>query len=351
MSRFSSLTLCLDMFGCPNRCRHCWLGHGPNGRMEPGDLRFLAEAFRPLAKQLEVFSWYREPDYPDNYRELWALEAELSDQKTPHFENLSVWRAARDPDYVPWLASLGVQRCQLTFFGGEAMTDRYTGRKGAWADLLETAERLLAQGIAPRIQVFVNRETVRELPAVEALIRERDWEKRCEAIGVPFSAFVHQGGCDGANAQHYPIWVTPAELPMIPPLLADYSLRHWKEKSIAAVFGQTEAAICHKLGKNRRTGKTASDTPTFYIDRNWDVYPNITAPAPWWRLGNLRRDGAAAIADCYREERSPAQRARRTVPLGQMVRAGGDPESQRLFGEGDYCDYLLNKYCEGAVKE
>ena len=39
---FTHLTVCLDMAGCPNRCRHCWLGHAPNGHLTDDDLRFVA---------------------------------------------------------------------------------------------------------------------------------------------------------------------------------------------------------------------------------------------------------------------------------------------------------------------
>ncbi|MGI6376472.1 MAG: hypothetical protein ACOX3S_10785 [Anaerolineae bacterium] len=42
MSRIDRLVACLDMAGCPNRCRHCWLGVAPNGRLTRDDLCYLA---------------------------------------------------------------------------------------------------------------------------------------------------------------------------------------------------------------------------------------------------------------------------------------------------------------------
>ena len=45
---FEKITACLDMFGCPNRCRHCWLGLGPNGNLTVDDLVFVAKSFRPF---------------------------------------------------------------------------------------------------------------------------------------------------------------------------------------------------------------------------------------------------------------------------------------------------------------
>ena len=87
------------------------------------------------------------------------------------------------------------------------------------------------------------------------------------------------------------------------------------------------------------------DAPVFYVDRNFDVYPNITAPAPFWRLGNLRTDGAEAILQTYLDSASPAQHAALTVPVREFVRAYGNPDSERLFGQSDYLEFLLNRWC------
>lgn len=58
---FKSLTVCLDMYGCPNRCRHCWVGHSPNGHMMVNDLKQIAAEFKPYAHEFEIFDWYIEP--------------------------------------------------------------------------------------------------------------------------------------------------------------------------------------------------------------------------------------------------------------------------------------------------
>ena len=336
MQKLKSLSLCVDTHGCPNRCLHCWLGHGPNGRMDADDLRFAAEAFRPFVKEFELFSHYREPDYADNYKELWALEAALSDKKTPHFELMSVWRAARDPEYVPWLKSLGLKACQLTLFGGEAMTDKYTGRKGAYRDILRGIELLQANGIAPRIQAFVNQETIAEMHVIDELIR---------FYGIEF-AFAHQGSCFGASAKLYPIWPEPETLERMPPLLTALSLRHWETNSLQEVFGETEQALYKRLAHSTDTRSFLTDRPSLMINSEWDVFPNTGWPRPHWRLGNLKQDGAQAIIERYLSESSPAPAARRSIPLGEMVRACGDQGSRRLFDQGDYEDYILEKFFE-----
>ena len=334
MQKFKFLWVCLDMHGCPNRCLHCWLGHGANSNMREDDLRFMAEAFRPFTRELKVHSWYREPDFPDNYRKLWELENALSAKTAkPHDELMSVWRAARDPDYVPWLAQLGLKACQLSLFGGEALTDKYTGRRGAYQDILRSIELLQKHGIVPRLQAFVYQDTIAEMQHIDELISFYNIEY----------AFAHQGSC---KPELYTLWPTLAELEHMPPLLTKLSLKRWKAKSLQEIFGKTEAALYQKLARSKRTKSFVTDKPVFFIDRNWDVYPNISAPVSYWCLGNLKQDGAQTVIENYLAERSPAQTARRNVLLGEMVHACGSPQGQGLFSQGDYEEYILDRFCE-----
>ncbi|MDR0916341.1 MAG: radical SAM protein [Oscillospiraceae bacterium] len=341
-----NITACLDMAGCPNRCRHCWLGATPNGSLTPDDLQFVAAEFRPFAENLEIFSWYREPDYRDDYKALWELERQLSDVKTPHFENVSIWRTVRDADYAPWLRDLGVKYAQLTVFGGETTTDWYFGRRGAFAELNRTVDILLEHGIAPRIQTFVSKRNIGELPIIERWIDDAALEQRCADIGREFQYFLHQGSCDGENAQFYGDWVTPAELEKIPPKLAAFALKHWRADSLADIFGRTETELYRELADDESTASFVSNDVTFYIDKDFNVYPNIETPSPAWYLGNLKTDGAESVINAYNHSVSIAQNARLTVPLGDMIRLCGDRTSQRLFLKSDYIMYILNKYCE-----
>ena len=57
MEKLQKLVLCVDLAGCPNRCRHCWIGHSPNPNLTPDDLRTMAAAFRPYTEKLEVYDF------------------------------------------------------------------------------------------------------------------------------------------------------------------------------------------------------------------------------------------------------------------------------------------------------
>ena len=245
-----------------------------------------------------------------------------------------------------WLADRGVKTVQLTLFGGEEMTDRYTGRRGAYREIQQAIDILLEHRIALRIQTFVNKETLPELPHLESLIRELELEERCTSFGRQFGYFLHAGSCDGENAKLYNIRVTPEDLIQVPVTLAQYTCRHFGKDRLEDVFGRTEGEWCAALADDSSTADLREDAPVFFADHRLDVYPNITAPAPWWKLGNLHTDGAEYILQRYTENESMAQHIHCTVPLGEIVRTCGDPASRRLFGKGDFTDLMLNRYCE-----
>lgn len=344
--KLKKLTLALDMYGCPNRCRHCWVGHSPNGHMTVDDLKSIAEKFKPYANEFEIFDWYREPDFNKNYKELWELRKQLSDKITPHYELISVWRIVRDDNYVKWLVSLGLTKAQLTLFGGEATTDYYTGRKGAYQEILQAINILIENKISPRIQVFINKENIDKLPHIEKLIFENCLPKRCAEFNGEFACFVHQGSCDGENAKLYDVRITQDDLKKIPPLLSEYTLKYFQANNLNDVFGQTEKDLYNKYIEDSSTGNYAADTPVLFIDNAYNVYPNISAPAPFWCLGNLKENSAEEILQNYLTGKSVAQTVRQEIPLNEIVKSCGDPSSMRLFGKKDYITFLLNKYCE-----
>lgn len=336
---FDQLIVCLDMAGCPNRCRHCWLGHAPNRKMDLSELERIAGLFRPYADKMEVEGWYREPDYRDDYKALWALEERLSDDKFPHFELMSYWRAARDESYIPWLKERGVKATQMTFFGGREMTDKYTQRKGAYDEMVSLIPRLMEHGIVPRFQAFVNKENVDEMQHIVDLAVETGLAEHPD-----FRAFVHAGGCDGANEALYDIRITPEDLKKLPQRLKDWTRQHLG-KSIEEYAGQTERELCDILSKDEAPlGYDVPEMPVLYIDHEYNVYPNLTAPQPAWRYGNLLADDVQTILTRVQNGDTPAMKVMRTVPVAELVNACGNRDSDRLFDRGDYETYLLNRY-------
>ena len=119
----SCLGIMVDLAGCPNRCRHCWLGEHRNGCMGAQEFIKIAiqfkracEAVENGCRELSFFSWWREPDFHRDYRELWRLEQELSSPgRAQRFELLSTWRLARDERYAPWRRLFQPKPARLPF--------------------------------------------------------------------------------------------------------------------------------------------------------------------------------------------------------------------------------------------
>ena len=345
------IIVALDMGGCPNKCKHCWLGHSPNGHLQKNDLYYVAEEFKKITNNLEIFSWYREPDFLNDYKELFEIENELSSERiVPHFELLSYWRAVRDKKYVPWLKELGVNACQLTLWGGREKTDYYSGRIGAFDEIIETINILLDNKIVPRIQIIVNKDNINDLKTIEEIIISMNIENRCKEMCEKFSVFIHQGSCDGENMKNYSVWVTPDDIYSIPEMIVSHTLEHSKKDRIMDVFGITEQKLFEKLVDNNNTIDYVSENPVFYVDKEFNVYPNITNTSSYWLLGNLKKDGVENIITNYKGNKSIAQNISITEPICELTKKIGNNKSQRLFGENDYKIYLINKYCERIEK-
>lgn len=343
--------LAFDMHGCPNRCRHCWLDHKvvatPRTRMAEDDVRWAVAQFRafqrpgqdrPPWRRLRVDSWIREPDYSDNYRCLRALEVELSDvpPARDEYELLSVWRLARDPEYAHWGRELGIRECQITFFGMEKATDWMVRRRGAFRDLVVATERLLAVGIRPRWQLIFTKVLIPDLPGLIALTKELRLSGRCEALGGPFTFWMHSPSPDGAALDMEHLRPTDRDLERVPRDFLEQS-----EARIGGPIGRPERVLLRSLRDDagpaiRSVGEATSGHPvSFYIAPGFDVYLTFMAASPAYRLGNLKADGVAGVLDTYEQDRTPGQQAMFHTPTSELARRFGRPYGRRLYDRGD----------------
>ncbi len=332
-----ALTLAADLYGCPNRCLHCWLSHMPNRRMEPGaDVRIVS-LFKPYFDSIAFYSWLREPDFCPDYRARWERDKQLSVNAIPaRFELASFWRLARDAEYPLFLKEAGVSCVQLSFFGLEDTTDRYVGRKGAFRELLKATERLLKNGLRPRWQTFINEENREELPALLALSETMELPRRCAELGGEFSFFVHPGSCDGENRKLYSIRICKEHIPAaLVPHTLDYD----------ALFSEKD--LCRRWRDNTSHVIPHNDGDiVLYVSNDYGLFFNFTHMRPEWRIGNLLTDPMDELIRRVVEEDSPALRAAREITLGELVRLYGDESSDRAFDMEDYKAYLLNTYLE-----
>ena len=335
-----------DMAGCPNRCRHCWLGSHKNGSMTVDDFRGIAEQFKGWRDEngdgigaLGFFSWWREPDYRDDYRELWQLEQELSSPgRALRFELLSIWRLARDETYAKWAAALEPKVCQLTFFGMEANTDWGVRKKGAFQDNLLATERLLAAGITPRWQLFITKRCLHELDEFMRLMANLRLRERCAAIGQRFEFFI--GGIspegNGYELEHERLEIS--DLALIPSEMIQMS------RDGLNMLGRPESELYAALAADNSPPNMDANVRSVSINADFDVYPNIAEPAEWWKLGNLKRDGVDAILKAYRDETTPGMRANRTIPISALTRKYGNPGGRRLYDRDDLICRFMHQW-------
>lgn len=351
----SYLGVMADIAGCPNRCRHCWLSGHKNGNMVVDNFRSIAEQFKSwrdesgnAISELGFFSWWREPDYRDDYRELWQLEQELSSPgRATRFELLSIWRLARDESYAKWAATLPPKVCQITFFGMEENTDWGTYRKGAYKDSLLATDRLIDAGIAPRWQLFLTKRNIGELDDFLRLLYDLHLHKRCESLGQKFEIFIGGISPEGSGYELEDIRVDENDVALVPRELIDIC------REGTDLLGQTEYVLLESLHNEDAPANISANIPSVSINANFDVYPNIAEPTDWWRLGNLKTDGVDAIIKANRDETTPGMRANRGIPIRELARRYGDKNSKKLYSKDDLLCRWLHQwgidYMEGGV--
>lgn len=326
------LTLAVDLYGCPNRCLHCWLGHSPNRRMEEGADEYILNLFSPYFDTIAFYSWVREPDFCDDYRARWERDCALSKNTRPQrFELASFYRIVRDAAYIPFLQEVGVKKVQLTLFGVGETQDRYVGRRGAWQEVLRATDLLIEAGITPRWQCFINENNKEEIITIYTMaLRLR--QESCPAMEF----FVHEGSCEGENRKLYPIRIGKSHIPeqLIP-------VYHGYDRLL------TEGECCRLLAKDAsHPAFHNGEEIVLYVSNTWDLFFNFTHMTEPWVIGNLKTDPMKKLLPMILEETSPALQRGRQTTWAELAERYGDLASEKAFSLDDYKMYLFNRYLE-----
>lgn len=330
-----TLSLVVDMYGCPNRCKHCWITPMPNGHMKDEEAEALVNYFKPYFGTIEYYSWAREPDYCDDYRERWEKDNQLSiNIKPERFELASFWRIVRDPSYVSFLKEVGVKVVQLSFFGLEEKTDYYVGRKNAFKELLEATEILIQNEIAPRWQCFINEDNKDEIVSVLELSKTLKLKERCAKFNQEFKLFVHAGDALGNNHKLYDIRICKDSIDSrLIPYYLDFEGNY------------TEASLYEKFKDSEETMRfNVEDHIVLYVLLDGSIYYNFGAIEKPWAIGNLKYDKKEELIEKIVSNDANALHVAHKTPMKVLVKQYGDPSSMRMFTEDDYKMYLLNKH-------
>ena len=345
----------LDMHGCPNRCRHCYLGVLPNGRMTEEDLRWAVTQFREYVRKredrplIEVASSWREPDFSDDYERLAELEAELSDVRPTRYELLSIWRLARDEKYAEWAKRVGPDTCQITFFGMEETQDWFCRRRGAFRDCVRATERLLEVDIKPRWQLFLTKKILPDLDDLMKLVDRMRIRERVQALGDEFVIFIHPPGLVGEGRKILPLSATLEDTKLVPAEIVASTQRHFNTEKIWTTEAETISRI---LRDPEEFGPPYRYPPEpklwLFIAGNWDVFSNMGTTDPWWKLGNLKEDPIEIIFDTLENDRILPLKLNRADTLQELAQRYGDTESPRVVNSIE--QYWFEKYCEETYR-
>ena len=367
------ISVLVDMAGCPNRCRHCWLGCPPNKLVSEETIRWAIQQFKewvypgeqePFADPLTVNTWYREPDFAPNYRELYELEKELNEGKAIRFELLSIWRLARDKSYAKWARDVGntdkrpgtsmdegTQSCQISFFGMEKTTDYFTRRPGSFRDNIIATERLLEVGIKPRWQLFLTKPIIPELDDLLHLAESMNLEKRVNDIGGEFEIFIHAPGPVGEawNIEH--LRPDADVISQIPTYLVEKTKAHFGASSVKEAFGYAEDDLIPRLLDDSQPDASQPEHLAFMITSDLDVFSNIEELTHWWRLGNLKTDDVGDIMHRFENDDTPGMHAHFHVPVSTLADVYGQKGSRKIYKIGDMKERLVRQWAQSQWAE
>lgn len=353
----NKLGVALDMHGCPNRCRHCWLGSGTNRPLADDDLRWMAAQFRRYVtrsdtpiESLAVTSWFREPDFSDAYQRLHELEEELSDGKPERYELLSIWRLARDRAYASWAKKVGPDTCQISFFGMKETTDWFHRRPGAFEDALSATERLLHVGMKPRWQIFLTAKLIPELADLLHLIDDLRLRERVRELGGEFQVFMHPPGPSGAGRGVENLLPTADEVASLPEDILAASRQHLGRQVLWRPEKEWHAQIMME-DHPPSVGEVMPETLWLQVTNKWDVYSNLGTLESWWRLGNLKKDSVDALLGRFEQDEVFGLDVLLHRPPRDLAREFGDPDSGRIYSsQSDLLALYRAKYCGKVVR-
>lgn len=341
--RDGQVSLAFDHCGCPNRCRHCWLGQASSSHM---DLGSTVEAFRNarahvddgrelphVTKVLYFGGHVREPHFCPNYREVREVELELNGgvDYAADYELLSVWRLARDQVYARWAREIGVRKCQVSLAGVGDTNDWFYRRKGAHADIIRATLRLIEHGIQPRWQIFLTRMALPDLAGVLQLVDELRLRERVSEKGAVFEMFLNDPTPLGEAGDLQEYRLTLDETRAIPQELVEATVLFTGKP----MQWRTEAAwIDEMLRGDELVGLDDPNVLWFYITPDWCVYANIGSLEPWWRIGQYRDRDLTPAFRVFLNDGCTALREAGKLRLHEAARTYGDPHGDGVYLSG-----------------
>lgn len=346
-------TLLVEVAGCPNACRHCFLEGTPRGdERGPDWARALHALFSEYARGRgepppEVSLYMQEPFYHSRWREMLELEEELNGTsgrdrllKKRWRALVTVgWRIAREETFARWLKDYGYDVVQLTFFGLRDMHDWFARRRGAFDDLTRTMQRAADAGLVVMPSIMLHKRLIPELgDLLEFLARSglphvdkgRPWEslQTLDPTGRGYALEGLRPDVDDICSLSDEI-VKRIEMPLRPE--SDY---------VTEILGEPEAPP-----------EWDPSGLWLAVDLSGNAYPDHCSTLDEWHcLGNVFEEGPELIAERLHAGEPPGLRARRQLSERELAERYGDVAGRKVYGSHDQLvERWIRQWCESGA--
>ena len=342
-------TVCVDICGCPNACRHCFTLGTPRHER---DAEFVSQVYRRFSDHAqrsglpapELGLYMQEPFFHTKWREMLALEDELNGfsrrerLRQERCRGLATvgWRIAREQGFAEWLKDYGYEVLQLTFFGLRDTHDWFARREGAFNDLLTTIQRAEESGLVVQPSIMLHKRMIARLPDLLTLLAD---------CGLPHVV----NGLRWESLQTIDPTGRGYALEDLRPELADI-------KSLGPeVIKRIEMPLCPESSYVREALNAPESRPPglgrevgLTVSINGNVYPDSC-----WTLdechclGNALREDLEAILERFAEAAPPGLHVRAHVGQRELAEQFGDPNGQRVYYSlGQLTERWIRQWCE-----
>lgn len=350
----NKISISFDVYGCPQRCKHCWLGHPKHYKM---DVDEVISTFINIKQEQHINRYYdseveylgvgfREPHYGNDYKELYGRGDEINGCKLEvekKYELISLWRLVRDKDYIKWLKNRGINRAQLKVFGLKKTNDFFYGRKGAHEELVKGTNILLNNNIIPRWQIYYNKKGINELEGLLDLTRELKVWERVRKLGEEFNIHGFTFDSDGAGFDNHKYRIEKGDEKKIPFLLLEKSKEHFVGEDQL----KTESELIKEIiNDGEYIALPQNHWLWFFVTSDWNVYPNLMGIAPWWKLGNLKTDDWHTILSNYKNSNNIGLKVLTEFPVNELAKKYGNINGKKLYSnKNELINYWVGKCC------
>lgn len=350
----NKLSIAFDIYGCPQHCKHCWIGSYNHSDMFPEEI--FTEFNKIKNDHGKHKYWgaeiqylgidFLEPHYGNNYKEIYSEMDKLNNNHKFDIENnfdlFSIWRITRDESYVHWLKKRGMKYGQIKIFGINETNDYFYGRKGANIDIIKGTNVLLQNGIIPRWQFYYNKIGLNEINDLIKLIDDMNLHKRANELGGEFVFHAVTFDSDGIGFRNHNYRIEKNEIDIIPQSLLENSERYSGKKSM---FTSESEYYEELFDSNELLELPREHWLWFFITSDWNVYPNFMGIAPWWKIGNLKEDEWNKIITNYVCDNCLGLKTFSNMKIQYLIRKYCNRKSNKVYtSKKDLLVYLVNRY-------